>query len=441
MNPTTPVAVLLTLAGGALAAPPPESPFLGGAPGVSGQIRPRSEINHKSLADTSHTAAYTLLRSRLSWFAAPSPWTEARIELQDARILGSEPHAGKNHASATIGNAKGVDLTQGYGLLRLPVGASDTAEIALGRMKMSLGAGRFLSTLEWSPTARQFDGLAANLGLSGMDFTAFAFQVKDTTNYAAVVANDRYAALLGAYASVPVKSAGLVVELGAFYELGRMDSLVVPGTSEAVGPSDLVTLDARVAGKAGMFTYEQEVLLQVGESWSNGKQTDLEHLAWFSATRVGIAHDLGKVNLGLDALSGDGDAKDSTIDQYRASYWFGHQYFGWMDYFANNPTYGVIDARLDADIPLGKWGAFKPQAHYFLPQIQTDLGESLDAYGQEYDAELHVTKIPKFLLILGAGVFVPGDGAWMLKGAGGLANAKTSSAPGWFLYASPVFSF
>jgi len=441
MNSMAPAAVLLALTGGVLAAPPAESPFLAGTPGWSGQIRPRAEINHKPLSDSSHTAAYTLLRSRLGYFAAPSPWTEAKIEIQDARVLGGEPHAGKNVSTASTGNAKGVDLTQAYGVLRLPVGDADTAEIAFGRMKMSLGSGRFLSTLEWSPTARQFDGLAANFGHAGMDFTAFAFQVKDTTNYAAVAANGRYAALLGAYASVPVKAAGLTVDLGAFYELGRTDSLVVPGATEAIGPSDLVTFDARVAGKAGLFTYEQEVLLQVGESWSDGKKADLEHLAWFTATRVGVAHDLGKINLGLDALSGDGNAKDSAIDQYRASYWFAHQYFGWMDYFVNTPRYGVVDARLDADIPLGKWGAFKPQAHYFLPQIQTDLGESLDPYGQEYDAELHVTKIPKFLLVLGAGVFLPGDGAWMLGGPGGLANAKVSSAPGWFLYASPVFQF
>ncbi len=441
MNTTTPVATLLALAWGAFAAPPAESPFLAGTPGWAGQIRPRSEINHKSLADSAHTAGYTTLRSRLGYFASPSPWTEAKIELQDSRILGSEPHAGRNHASATIGNAKGVDLTQAYGVLRLPIDAADTAEIAVGRMKMSLGAGRFLSTLEWSPTARQFDGVAANLGIAAMDFTTFVFQVKDTTNYAAPIANGRHAALLGAYASIPVKSASLLVELGAFYELGRMDSLVVPGTPETIGSSDLVTLDARVAGKAGMFTYEQEVLLQIGDSWSEAKKSDLEHFAWFSASRVGVAHELGRINLGLDALSGDGDARDSSVNQYRASYWFGHQYFGWMDYFGNNPRYGVVDVRLDADIPLGKWGALKPQAHFFLPQIQTDLGQSLDPYGQEYDAELHVTRIPKLLVILGAGLFLPGDGAWMLGGAGGLASAKTPSAPGWFLYASPVFNF
>ena len=54
---------------------------------------------------------------------------------------GQEPAAANNPASASVGNMKGVDLLQGY----VTVEHGGT-RLALGRQKMSLGAGRFLST-------------------------------------------------------------------------------------------------------------------------------------------------------------------------------------------------------------------------------------------------------------------------------------------------------
>lgn len=434
-------ALLTCIASATLAAPPAESPFAPSTPGASGQIRLRSEANHKSLADTSHTAGYSLLRSRLAWYATPNPLVEAKIELQDARILGSEPHVGKNIPSSTIGNSKGVDLSQGYGLLKIPVWASDTAKIALGRMRMSLGSGRYLSTLEWSPTARSFDGVAAEVGIHGADLVAFAFQIRDTTNYASPKANGSHAALSGLWGSLPAFGGGvLAVEGGVFYELNRIDSAAVAGAVVPTTASDIVTLDLRVSGKAGMFVYEQEGLLQLGESWSPAQKGDVDHFAWFSASRIGFVQSFGKFNLGIDAMGGDGEPQDGTVTQYLANYWFGHQYFGWMDYFVANPRYGVIDLRVDADIPLGASLNFKPQAHMFLPQVGTDKGESLDPYGQEYDAELVIKTFPKTSIVLGAGVFVPGEGASLLASSG-LANPDVEDAPGWFLYLSPVINF
>lgn len=198
------------LSAAAFAAPPAESPFSQPQPAFYGQVRPRMELNHKMLADTSHAAAYTLLRSRIGFSAVTSEFSEIKIELQDSRVLGSEPAAGLNQSSTTTGNAKGVDLTQGYGALEYLFGESNSLKAALGRMKMSLGAGRFLSTLEWSPTARQFDGLAANLRVDKLNVTGFGFQVRDTTNYASVLGNGAFTQLWGGYASLPLDRKSVV---------------------------------------------------------------------------------------------------------------------------------------------------------------------------------------------------------------------------------------
>lgn len=437
-------AAMLALAATAFAAPPAESPFSQPQPPFYGQVRPRMELNHKNLADTSHTAAYTTLRTRLGFLSVPSQWSELKIEFQDTRILGSEPGANNSAAATTVGNRAGVDLTQGYGALEFLIGEESSLKFALGRMKMSLGAGRFLSTLEWAPTARQLDGLAANFRTGPYNVTGFVFQTKDTTSYGNVLttgANDQYANLSGLYASIPVIGDSVLVEAGAFYEMSRFPGKI-PLVVDSFKNSDIVTLDARVVGKFGIFTTEQELLFQVGEAQSVTKKTNMDHTAWFVSSRVGVAHDLGKINVGIDAMSGDGEATDSSNTQYRASYWFAHNYFGWMDYFVNNPKYGVVDYRADLDIPVGTVGSFKPQYHYFAPQIGTDGGKSLDAYGQELNAEFHVTMFPKTNLVFGAGVFVPGDGAYLLGlGTSGLASDKVSSSNGYFLYFMPVFNF
>lgn len=435
---------LLALASGALAAAPAESPFSQPQPPFYGQVRPRMELNHKNLADTSHASAYTTLRTRIGFMAVPSQWSEVKVEIQDTRILGGEPGANNSPAATSVGNAKGVDLTQGYGALEFLIGEESSLKLALGRMKMSLGAGRFLSTLEWSPTARQFDGLAANFRTGPYNVTGFAFQTKDTTSYGNTLtggANDQYANLTGLYASIPLVGDSVLVEAGAFYEMNRLPGKI-PAFADSFNNSDVITLDARAVGKFGIFTTEQEFLYQTGESNSATKKSNMDHAAWFVSSRVGIAHELGKANIGIDAMSGDGDGKDSTINQYRASYWFAHHYFGWMDYFVNNPVYGVVDYRVDFDIPVGTIGAFKPQYHYFTPQIGTDGGRSLEPYGQELNAEFHLTMFPKTNLVFGAGAFLAGEGAWRLgAGPSGLASEKVDRADSYFVYFQPVFNF
>jgi len=421
------------------AAAPAESPFSQPQPAFYGQVRPRMELNHKMLADTSHSAAYTLLRSRLGFGAVTSEFSEVKLELQDARMLGGEPVAGFNQSSTTTGNAKGVDLTQAYGALEYLFGETNSVKTAVGRMKMSLGAGRFLSTLEWSPTARQFDGLASNLRIDKVNVTGFGYQVRDTTSYTNILANGVYTQLWGMYASVPVNDSFLV-EAGAFYDLGRQANLV-PLTPDTTSNHDIVTLDGRVSAKFGPVVLEQELLYQTGEV-NAYKKGNMSVAAWYSASRVGIVLPEVKANLGLDIMSGDGDAKDMELNQYRAQYWFGHSYFGWMDYFLNNPKYGVVDYRVDADVPVGEFASIKAQYHWFTPHIGTDNGAKLKAYGQEIDAELHVTRIPKTLLVLGVGVFLPGDGAYMLPGGiTQLANASVKTGPGLFVYFQPVFNF
>ncbi|MDB5105615.1 MAG: hypothetical protein JWP91_3304 [Fibrobacteres bacterium] len=438
----TAIHLLPSLAVGiALGAVPSESPYSTPQPPFYGQVRTRTEYDIKGMADTTTKKALlnTQLRTRLGFVAVPNPAIEIKIEIQDVRFMGSETNAANNPASATVGNLKGLDLMQGY--FAVEQGPFKTA---IGRQKMSLGAGRFLSTLEWSPTSRAFDGWSGNLALGNGNLTGLAYLIRDTNT---IVTGDN-AILSGLYYSHQI-TPDIVAEAYGFYDESRLASAYGGVTAQAF---DLLNYGERVAGKVGIFAFEEEFIWQGGEVSVGGK--DKDNTAFQLATRLGIALGTHKANAGLDIMSGDDTPTDDDISTYRANYYFAHNLYGWMDYFASNPAFGVMDWRLDGDFGFlpGPNGnprvSFKPQYHFFTPQAAPSGMD--DAYGQEIDAEVHVAWFPKSNIVLGAGFFIPGDNAFRLPAASQaspgvptarLANATASKETGFFLYFMPVFNF
>lgn len=441
LNPL--IALLPCLAAGlSWGAVPPESPYATPQAPFIGQVRTRTEYDVKAMADTSTKKALlsTQLRTRLGFVAVPSPSVELKVEMQDSRVMGTEPMAPNNPASATVGNSKGVDLLQGYMAVELGI-----FKTAVGRQKMSLGAGRFLSTLEWSPTSRAFDGASFNLNLDPGNFTGIAFVVQDVSN----TAIKDHAMLSGLHYSHQI-TPDIVAEAYGFYDRSRLPSVYAGDTSSNY---DLQYFGERVAGKIGLFTFEEEFIWQGGEM--NMRTGSRDNAAFQLATRLGLAIGNHKANIGVDAMSGDDTPADDEITNYRASYYFAHNLYGWMDYFVVNPKFGVVDYRVDADFAFlpGPSGAprvtLKPAYHYFVPQSAPSGLD--DPYGQEINLEAHIAWFPKSNIVLGAGVFLPGDNAFRL-GPASQGVVQTGSVPsplratsdpenGYFLYLMPTFNF
>ena len=425
----------------ALGAAPAESPYAVPQPPFYGQVRTRTEYDLKGMADTATKKAFlnSQLRTRLGFVAVPSPAVEIKVEVQDMRYYGSEPNAAGNPASATVGNLKGMDLTQGY--VAVEQGPFKTA---LGRQKMSLGAGRFLSTLEWSPTSRMFDGWSFNLNLDPGNLTGLAFLVRDTNQ---IVTRD-HDLLGGLYYSHQV-TPDIVAEAYGFYDQNRLAAV---HNGDSTANYDLQYFGERVAGKLGMFSFEEEFIWQGGELTTN-KGADRTSAAFQLAARLGIVAGGHKANLGVDMMSGDDTPGDGEFRTYRANYYFAHNLYGWMDYFVANPRYGVIDYRIDGDFGFlpGPTGnprvSLKPAFHYFLPQAAPSGAD--DPYGSELDIEAHIAWFPKSNIVLGAGFFFPGDDAYLLPAASqrspGVPSAvlakTTAKENGVFLYFMPTFNF
>lgn len=438
----------------AFATPPSESPYSIPQPPFFGQIRTRTELDQKALADTTVNRALmsTQLRSRLGFVATPSEKVAIKVEFQDVRFLGSEPNAGATPTdskpgvapTATVGNLKGLDLLQGYVAVQ-----EGPVKAVLGRQKMQLGAGRFISTLEWSPTSRAFDGFSTNWTQGQGDLTGIAFLIKDTLNAAvdtgtatgnvrATGINDREL-LTGLHYDYKFND-NLTAQAYSFYDQSRLKNIY---SKDTLNGYDLGYFGERVVGKFAFFAFEEEFIWQGGVSARGPKDSiHMTSAAFQGALRLGVAFPKIKANVGADVMSGDSNGTDNETHLYRANYYFAHALYGWMDYFASNPKFGVIDYRVDADAILWEGEAnksisLKAQYHYFLPQQPNAANDN--PYGQEINAELHMGLYPKSNIVLGASAFFADKSAYLLPAA--RLKSGQGDETGYFFYLMPTFNF
>jgi hypothetical protein len=361
---------------------------------VSGQVRGRTMVIKKSTAEDAPSQTTTQLRTRLAVDAKPADNVDIRVEMQDSRVMGSE--------ASTVANSANVDLHQAF--VKLNFGESF---VKAGRQKIKMGSQRFISSLEWHPNARVFDGvLASGYGLTGMAL----FLTEGTTG-----TSSEDVSLYGLHYQNSVSSA-LKYEAYTYYD-----------KSEILN-RDLVYLGGRLYGKTSPVLYDAEFIYQAGEVG------ELTSSAFYLATKVGMAVDKHKFFLGFDMMSGDDDASDDTYAQYHNSYAFAHAHFGWMDYILGNPGTGAMDIYASGIVALPGKSTLKAFYHLLLPAA-TPTGVDSDPYGQEIDLEIHGKWFPKSKIVLGASVFIPG------KGSSLLASAGPDDEVGYQFYIMPIFNF
>lgn len=373
---------------------------------VDGQVRTRSMLS-KTTIDGSDVPLFHEIRSRLGATAKPANNVAVRVEVQDSRNMGSEPAVGDTvHHTTTIGKTGKVDLHQAY----FQAGMGPVS-LKAGRQKVKLGSQRFISSLEWHPNARVFDGVTGVYTMGEKaSLTGLAFAVRDTN----VKSLENYLSLYGLHyqsALAPVAK----VEFYYFHDISGSD----------LGNYQLYNIGARVHGDAGPLFYEEEF------QWQDGRKGG-DKAAFYNATRLGVkVPKVIKVALGFDMMSG---SDDGTMENtYVANYYFAHAYFGWLDYFITNPATGVMDFRLDIDLPLHEKVLVKSQNHYFMQAAPLDGAD--DPYGMEFDLEIHGKFFAKSKIVLGGGLLVPDKGVTAI-------NAKlTDDEVAFKIYLMPIFNF
>ena len=368
---------------------------------IKGQVRERSTLTNKNKWQGDKLSDSHELRTRLGVTAKTSDASSVHVEFQDTRRMGSnDPINAAAHTAAiseqSTADAKGVDLHQAFFTMKM---GDVTAK--LGRQKVKLGSQRVISSLEWHPVARIFDGLRLDYKKDKSSLTALGLMTKDA-------GQEKYVTMSGLFYNYAMDK-GSLIDAYAFYDKNTINNW------------DLVYLGGRVKKSFGDFFAEEEFIYQGGEV---GEKTSA---AFQNALRLGMKMGKTTITLGHDIMSGqDEDSEDMTL--YRNNYAFAHAYFGWMDYFLVNAAHtggqGVQDFRLDLSTKLGESTTLKVAAHHFMPA--TGDGE---AFGQEIDAEIHGKWFAKSKIVLGAAIALPGEG-W----------AKDAD-PEFTLYFMPIFNF
>ncbi|MCA8913332.1 MAG: alginate export family protein, partial [Planctomycetes bacterium] len=139
-----------------------------------GQHRTRYEIRTPAtytaaLADQTSVQNFNM-RTRLGVDARFPGNANFLFELQDVRLWGDEPRAAANTVNSS--GFEGLDVLQAYfyttNLFDLGI------EAYVGRQKFTVGNQRLISTLEWSPASRAWDGIRIQRSFFDKQFTVMA---------------------------------------------------------------------------------------------------------------------------------------------------------------------------------------------------------------------------------------------------------------------------
>lgn len=341
---------------------------------ISGEVRTRTEGDWPGGAVRSDV--YTYLRSRLGIAAEPATGVRIVLQVQDSRVFGAE-------GNATASNPDLLELHQGYLELGTAWGSRKLL-VRAGRQIVAFGNERLVGAVDWTNTARSFDGArvlltpeGAKAGAERWTMTAFVatteardrkFAALTSSGTAAAPAPDH--AVAGLLATRALEAGALEATVmydgGGHYRLydhadrSTFDVRLRDGSGRALG------VDLEAAWQGGSQHYQQSatapVVVQDVSAWLLGARL----------TRPAAAGRRVTGTLGVDVLSGDANPADGTYGAFNTMYATNHPFYGQMDLFtdpaARTNDRGLIDALATTALSLPPRTTLKVELHRFAPQ-------------------------------------------------------------------------
>ena len=292
---------------------------------LGSEIRLRSESRRNARFDRERPGNdenYLLSRFRIGLTWEPGERVTGVVELQDARMLGEE---GISDIRAPNIYADPFDVHQAYLDVGLPGSASVPISVRIGRQKLTYGAQRMVSPLEWVNTARLFDGVRIGVDAgAGRGLDAFATRL--------VPARPN-----GFNDHAPTGSRMFNSQLhGVYYR----DGSLLPGgrvegywllRREARLDDAVHTVGARVDAVYGPWALDAELARQGGRYGGVPHRAALLHVGGsFTAELPGRP----KLGAAFNYGSGDDAPDDGVHATFDQLYPLGHAYYGYIDLFA-----------------------------------------------------------------------------------------------------------
>lgn len=214
----------------------------------------------------------------------------------------------------------GVDITQAFGEVDLPVGNGASLSVAAGRRLVSLGAGRFVDTRYGPGVPLPFDGAQAVFSKDRENLTLLYIRPVDT---GPGDFNDRTSSSRASWGAYATHSFGRHSEGVDLFYLGYRDRRAV--FDQGVGREVAHTIGTRIFGDTGIWYWNVEGAIQ------RGRFADKAVRAW------GIGGEIGRrfpelplkpeLALTTDVASGDKDPDDGKLQTLNPLFPRG-KYFG-----------------------------------------------------------------------------------------------------------------
>src|SRR2546428_478537 len=304
---------------------------------IGGEVRIRYEIrNNTSFNSNNSNESAASHRVRVNVGYDLTPDVSFFVQLQDARIWGSEGQSAANTNTSTgigsvasaNGDTTGVDLHQGYLLLKNVLVSGLSVEA--GRQEIIFGDHRLFGNFGWSQVGNSFDAVRLTHSMPIGDVDLFWARIADTENGAGCITNG-FGSCSGVLFPANATRAttdqdvyGLYVTLKAIpnwtvepylflLKDGRTPTTTITA-AQAAGQTRS-TRGGRINGKAAGLDATAEMAWQVGSISSGGATApanDVAINAWAGAFRAGYTMDVvsmkPRVGIEIDYASGDGCA-------------------------------------------------------------------------------------------------------------------------------------
>ncbi len=372
---------------------------------VSGQVRVRHEVDSRQFHQDGTTKEYADMRTRVQIAATVDGNAHAVVQLQDTRRFGGLIN--NQETSGTLNNTHNVDIHQAF--LQIDQLWAKGPGLKLGRFEFNMGNQRVFGAVGWHNVARSWEGLQLWHDLPKVKFTGFVFKRHEAND---PIENEDFTIY-----GINTKIKELGAEVFAFRESDAENVSFYSGvspTSAAVQDEDDVNMLSRtnfgvfIKRSHEQFDFAGNAVYQTGEIIG----TDIA--AMMFALEVGYSfpgEHQARLAAGIDYSSGDDDGTDDEINLYNNSYYTGHKFRGFMDYFLGSNAAGLIDLMLRGKVSPAPGWLLKGDLHYFKTAADyTDFtGEETTDVGTELDLSVSTKKVAGVGLTAGTSVFLPSE--------------------------------
>jgi len=356
---------------------------------ISGQIRPRFELDDRDFNSARAASSLTYMRTRLNaGFAANN--FNAFIQVQDSRIWGTE--------TSTIADMKNVDLHQAYFVLNNIF--ETPLSVKAGRMEVNYNNERILGASNWSNVGRSFNGIV--LTYSAGNLSADLLAMKEAEKLAAGDTLDQ--TMYGVFAEYKLSNKQ---SINPFILLQRG----TPSTN-----LNRYSLGFYSKGEVEGVSHEAEFIYQGGEYTQALKKFEIS--SYFLALNAGYTFNLPNklmLGAGVDYYSGDDVLADNKVKTFNTIYGTGHKFLGFMDYFTDIPAHtyglGIMDIIAKAGINPSEKLRLNLIFHMFnsVQNYSLKNGSKTNEFGSEINLVANYKYSDNVGFETGFGYFFPGE--------------------------------